>query len=170
MSHGARSLFLVLRRRLEKEARNNGRLFLAQNQACTELGSSKQQVVRWFRELQHYGFIVMTQGGSLGSEGRGKAPHWRLTDCGRKQGKETFELPTRDFLKWDGKPFKERRPTPPRKQNPGAENRTEVVRKTEPSPVRKTEPRKAKCGAENRTIHEPLSGTENRTISSLPSP
>src|SRR3546814_10297829 len=153
MSHGARSLFLVLRRRLNSTAGNNGHIYLPQNRASEELRSSKEQVVRWFRELQQYGFIVMTQGGCLGSDGKGKAPHWRLTDCGSKQGKATFDLPTRDFLRWDGtryKPLVE----PPQKQNPGAENRSDAVRKTEPPPVRKTEPQKAASGAENRAIYE----------------
>jgi hypothetical protein len=40
------------------------------------------EIARWFRELQFYGFIVMTKGGSLGVEGKGKAPHWRLTELG----------------------------------------------------------------------------------------
>ena len=55
---------------------------------------------RWFRELQHFGFIRMTEPGSLGVDGKGKAPHWRLTELGYKR-----DLPTRDFEKWNGAPF-----------------------------------------------------------------
>ena len=33
------------------------------------------------RPFQHYGFIVMTDPGGLGVEGKGKAPHFRLTEA-----------------------------------------------------------------------------------------
>ena len=54
----------------------------------------------------------MTKGGSLGVEGKGKAPHWRLTELGYMH-----ELPTRDFDRWTGAKFtdrkiKPRRPSP----------------------------------------------------------
>jgi hypothetical protein len=39
-----------------------------------------------------------------GVNGHGKAPHWRLTEE-YYQGKE----PTRDFIRWDGSPFAEKR-------------------------------------------------------------
>ena len=42
--------------------------------------------------------------GSLGVEGKGKAPHWRLTELGYRR-----DLPTRDFAHWDGKPFTDRK-------------------------------------------------------------
>ena len=66
-----------------------------------ETGSGASEISRWFRELQHYGFIVQTVAGCLGLEGKGKAPHWRLTDAGYLK-----DDPTRDFIKWDGTPFK----------------------------------------------------------------
>ena len=65
-----------------------------------ELGSNRRYVARWFRELEYYGFIVMTRRGFLGIEGRGKAPHWRLTELAYKN-----DPPTRDFLSWNGIPF-----------------------------------------------------------------
>jgi hypothetical protein len=60
--------------------------------------------MRWFRELQHYGFIVMVSPAHHGVNGHGKAPHWRLTE-------EWYlgKAPTRDFLSWDGIPFTEKR-------------------------------------------------------------
>jgi hypothetical protein len=50
----------------------------------------------------------MTSAACLGVEGKGKAPHFRLT--------EDFQIgqpPTRDFQRWDGTVFRNRR-----KQNP----------------------------------------------------
>jgi hypothetical protein len=100
MSHGARSLYVSLRRRYSPNMHNNGRLFVSQRVAVEELGSHHNEVARWFRELQHYGFIVRTAAGCLGVEGRGKAPHWRLTELSYMG-----DLPTRNFERWDGKKF-----------------------------------------------------------------
>ena len=66
------------RRRADKLS--NGRIFLSQRDAAKQLGTHHTQIARWFRELQHFGFLVMTKGGSLGVDGKGKAPHWRLTE------------------------------------------------------------------------------------------
>ena len=33
-------------------------------------GSNRDSIGRWFRELQHYGFIVMTNPGGLGVDGK----------------------------------------------------------------------------------------------------
>jgi hypothetical protein len=97
MSRGAHDLFIALRRRYIKKADNNGRIYLSQRDAAAEIDSKTEEVVRWFRELQHYGFIVMVRPGRLGLNGKGQAPRWRLTDtpC---DGKE----PTKDFLRWNG--------------------------------------------------------------------
>jgi hypothetical protein len=101
LSHGAARLYVALRRRYSKNQHNNGRIFLSSRHARRELGSGLTQITRWFRELQHYGFIVMTAPGCLGSDGKGKAPHWRLTELGCR-----LEPPTRDFLSWKGIKFK----------------------------------------------------------------
>jgi hypothetical protein len=97
LSHGAQILYIALKRRHRRDVNNNGSIFLSQRDAEAELASSKRYIARWFRELEHYGFIVMTRAGFLGTEGKGKAPHWRLTElaCGD-------DPPTRDFLKWNG--------------------------------------------------------------------
>lgn len=100
MSHGARSLYIALRRRFNSTVHNNGRIFIAQRTAAKEIGSSSNQVARWFRELQHFGFIGQTTGGSLGLNGKGTAPHWRLTECGYLN-----DPPTREFANWDGTLF-----------------------------------------------------------------
>ena len=91
LSHGARSLYVALKRRCRNDLRNNGKIFLSQRQAEIELGSKRRYLARWFRELEFYGFTVMTRPGFLGVEGKGKAPHWRLTELGYKN-----DPPTRD--------------------------------------------------------------------------
>jgi hypothetical protein len=104
MSHGAQALYIALKRRYSPNNHNNGRMFLSQRQAVRELRSQHNQIARWFRELQHYGFIVMMTSGCLGVEGKGKAPHWRLTELGYQR-----EMPTQDFLRWDGRRFKDQK-------------------------------------------------------------
>jgi hypothetical protein len=100
LSHGAKVLYIALRRRYGINQHNNGRIYLSLRQAQKEMRSNLKQIARWFRELQHYGFIVQTMPGCLGLDGKGKAPHWRLTELGYMR-----EPPTREFLKWDGKRF-----------------------------------------------------------------
>jgi hypothetical protein len=107
LSHGARSLYVALRRRYSRQFRNNGHIYLSQRAAAEEIGSHHNEIARWFRELQFYGFIVMTKGGSLGVEGKGKAPHWRLTELGYMN-----ELPTRDFECYTGAKFVDRKTKP----------------------------------------------------------
>jgi hypothetical protein len=100
MSHGAQMLYVALKRRYSSTLHNNGRVYLSQRLARAELRSGFSQIARWYRELQHYGFIVMVTPGTLGIQGRGLAPRWRLTECGCNR-----EMPTRDFLGWDGTQF-----------------------------------------------------------------
>jgi hypothetical protein len=121
MSHGAKSLYIALRRRYNATIDNNGKIYLPQRVAQKELHSKRDQIVRWFRELQHYGFIVMVSAGYLGLNGYGRAARWRLTElsCNKEQ-------PTKDFLAWNGVAFGEQ------KQNPGPEKGTIVVPKRGP--------------------------------------
>jgi hypothetical protein len=113
MTTGARCLYIALKRRWSFKQRNNGRIFLSQRDAQEELGRSPQRdsVSRWYRELAHYGFIVMTNPGSLGVDGKGKAPHWRLTEIEAPGGRNgnTLMLPTKDYLKWNGTVFRDDR-------------------------------------------------------------
>lgn len=113
MSHGARSLYTALKRRYNINGHNNGHLYLSQRKAAGELGSHHNQIARWFRELRHYGFIVMHSPGCLGVEGKGRAPTWRLTELGYMN-----ERPTRDFERWDGIPFGVGKKTKPRAGKP----------------------------------------------------
>jgi hypothetical protein len=71
--------------------------------------------MRWYRELQHYGFIVQTRAGSLGLDGKGKAPHWRLTELPHEDvvevlggtTKRTRFSATKEYLIWDGTVFRD---------------------------------------------------------------
>lgn len=126
LSHGARSLYVALRRRYNQKLHNNGRIFLSQRTAAKELGSHHDQVVRWYRELQYYGFIVRTRGPALGVGGRGKAPHWRLTELGYMA-----EPPTREYERWDGTPFT----SPPKKSKSRAGNPAQGVPGIQHTPV-----------------------------------
>jgi hypothetical protein len=125
MSNGARVLYIALRRRMIK---NNGRVYLSTRDAAAELGSNRDAVQRWFRELQHYGFIVMTSGGCLGVDGKGKAPHWRLTELPtHSQQYNSLDPGTKDYLSWKGKKFRGQK-----KQNPGREIGASVDAKAGP--------------------------------------
>jgi DNA-binding transcriptional MocR family regulator len=167
MSHGARSLYVSLKARYNSGQHNNGRVFVSQRTASQEIGSSYAEIARWFRELQYYGFLVQTKGGSLGLNGKGTAPHWRLTECGYMN-----DPPTRDFGRWDGTKFKDcvSRRRRPKTQNPVAENRNTPLRKTATPALRKTATPSGTSVAENRNMVEPPSVAENRNISSLPLP
>jgi hypothetical protein len=81
MSHGARSLYVAIKRRYSSNFHNNGKIYLSQRKAREEIGSGATEIVRWFRELQYYGFIVQTEAGRLGVAGKGRAPRWRLIEA-----------------------------------------------------------------------------------------
>jgi hypothetical protein len=115
MSHGAKMLYVLLKWHYNRNLGNS--VFVSTRDAAEKLGSNRNSVLRWFRELEYYGFIVMVSPGCLGVEGRGKAPHWRLTE-------EWYQgqAPTRDFLSWDGTKFREQKSPKHylrKKQNPG---------------------------------------------------
>jgi hypothetical protein len=103
LSFGARCLYHDLRGFLRIDNLNNGKVYRAYRAAAKDLGTkSLRSVQRWFRELEHYGFIVMTTGPCLGVDGDGIGAHWRITECPSFDGKGTHIAPTRDFEKWDG--------------------------------------------------------------------
>jgi hypothetical protein len=102
MSHGAKWLYVALRRRMPN---GRNRAFVSYRTAQRELKASPKKIREWFAELVHYGFIKLAVHGCLGVDGKGKAPHWTLTECGqtsRASAEGLFEPPTNDFLKWDG--------------------------------------------------------------------
>jgi hypothetical protein len=111
MEPSSRLVYIALKARYGIELKNNGRIYLSARTAALEIGISFNTARRAFHELLHYGFIVMTAPGFLGVNGRGKAPHWRLTELGYMN-----DPPTKDFLRWDGVLFtapKNRIPTQP---------------------------------------------------------
>jgi hypothetical protein len=100
MGAAARCVYVALKRQF------NGKLFLSHRDAATQLGLARTTIARGFPELEHYGFIVMTSPARLGLDGKGRAPHWRLTEIDTADGPATM-----DFKSWDKTPFK---PPPPR--------------------------------------------------------
>jgi hypothetical protein len=103
MSYGARLLYLALLRRLTSKGYNNGKVYLATRKAAKQLGASQGQTCIWFRELEHYGFIVQTQHATLGPEG--KSAHYRITDVGWGELDGKRIEATKDYLRWDGELF-----------------------------------------------------------------
>jgi len=108
LSYGARCLYVVLRSYLRHDNANNGKVFRSYRDVGADLGTkSKRSVQRWFRELEHYGFIAMTTGPCLGVDGEGIAAHWRITEYPTFDAKGTYIAATRDFDRWDGVPFED---------------------------------------------------------------
>jgi len=100
-SPGARWLYIALKRFLNEKIGNNGKIYLSYRDACEALGTkSFQSVARWFAELEFYGFVVKTTEGCLGVDGKGIAPHYRLTECFCNG-----QPATRDYERWDGTIF-----------------------------------------------------------------
>jgi hypothetical protein len=159
-SHGARSLYVALKARYSSTLHNNGRLFISQRTAVREIGSGFSQIARWFRELQFYGFIVQTKGGCLGVEGKGKAPHWRLTECGYMN-----DPPTRDFMRWNGVKFEDagcRR----KKQNPAPESWSTPLQKAGAPMLQKAGAPSRTSAPESWSIDDPATAPESWNISS----
>src|SRR6185437_7905509 len=97
-SHGAKTLYVSLKRRVPQE---RNRSYLSNRLAARELKASRQKIREWFAELEHYGFIALAVPGCLGVDGKGKAPHWRLTELGctsRASADGLFEPGTKDYL------------------------------------------------------------------------
>lgn len=115
MSPVGRLLYIALKARYGINLKNNGRIYLSVRMAARETGLNKDTITRAFHENVHYGFIRMTEAGCLGLEGRGKAPHWRLTELGYMTNP-----PTRDFMRWDGTIFQDAK-----KQKPVRPSRTD---------------------------------------------
>jgi hypothetical protein len=111
MTYGARSLYAAFRGTLSNDCSNNGKTYLSTRDAAKALGTkATRSIVRWYAELEHHGFIRKTGAGFLGSDGRGIAARYRVTEYAHGT-----HPPTRDFEKWDRTPFVY---TPRKKQNP----------------------------------------------------
>lgn len=66
---------------------NNGDLRLSVRQAADRMGCAINTAMRGFQDLQAKGFIIQTEGASLGTEGLGKAPSYELTEIPTKGAK-----------------------------------------------------------------------------------
>jgi hypothetical protein len=164
MSHGARLLYLALKRRYTFDGKNNGRVHLSSREARQELSSGLEEIGNWFRELQFYGFIVMTRRGCLGVEGKGKAPHWRLTELGYMN-----ERPTKDYLKWSGEKFQRRIPAR-KKQKPDPESRITPIRKAGSPLIQKAGSPEGESDPESRIMSGHRPDPESRIISMFTTP
>ena len=103
-SHGAKWLYVSLKRK----SNSGPRAYLSYRDAMHVCKAGRGKIREWFAELQHYGFIRLQTPGCLGVDGKGKSPHWRLTEKGltsKANPEGLFEPPPNDFLKWDGTPF-----------------------------------------------------------------
>jgi hypothetical protein len=172
MSMGARVLYMALKRHhFVGFNNNNGRIFLSERDAAEEMGvASRNSIRRWFRELQHFGFIVMTSPGSLGVDGKGKAPNWRLTEL--ETPLADSKEPTLDYLKWDGRPFNGNqawrgRGPKPKKQNPGYKTIPRVDTKQRPLLDTKQRPPTVRSGYKTTSISDPHPGYKTTSISRL---
>jgi hypothetical protein len=132
LSFGARALFSALSARCFK---NNSHVYLSQRDVGEELGhQNRNDIANWYRELVHYGFIAQTEAASLGVDGKGKAPHWRITDLPTRNGGGGLDPATKEFLRWDGvllephvrpsRRWNDRKRAAIEKQNPGRHVRT----------------------------------------------
>lgn len=143
-SHGARSLYVALKRRHPRE---RSTAYISYRMAQKELTASPSKIREWFAELEHYGFIVLHQTGCLGVDGKGKAPHWRLTELGstgRASADGMFDPPSRDYLRWDGvlfdpKPFRRGSKWDYEKQNPASHVRSAPLPTSEAPPFSTSE-------------------------------
>ena len=173
MSFGAKALFLALKMRCIK---NNGHVYLSLRDAGEELGhKNRNDLSNWYRELEHYGFLVKTEAASLGADGKGKAAHWRITDMPTRSGE--LRDPTKDFLRWDGEVF-EPHAAPSRKwnpsknatlekQNPGLPVRTTVDSPFVPQVGYTSVPPMAGSGFNGESISPTSGGTNGESISRL---
>jgi len=149
MSFGARLLYAELRGCMRNDAKNNGKLFRSCRDAAKALGThSTRSIVRWYAELEHYGFIRKTGEGFLGADGRGIAARYRLTEYPHETNP-----PTRDFEKWTGELFvyAPRRPAR-KKQNPVSLGDTPRAPRGH---IRKTSGRTSVCAPEGHIDSSP---------------
>ena len=178
MSHGAARLYVALRRRVQN---GRNRAYISYRTAERELSSSRRKIAEWFGELAHYGFIKLAVPGSLGVEGKGKAPHWRLTELGqtsRTSAEGLFEPPTNDFLRWDRTPFDPKpfrqtaswHATKLEKQNPGDDVGNGVVTTWETPLVTTSETPKPESGDDGVAIEATQSGDDVGDITRFTTP
>jgi hypothetical protein len=169
LSHGARSLYVALRSHYNLTTQNA--VYVSTRDAEEELGrhSTRRNIMRWFRELQHYGFIVMVSPAHHGVNGHGKAPHYRLTEAWF-----LGKAPTREFLRWDGIPFTEKRkrdaPSFTAKNRIRGDNGVTTLVQTGLPLVPEIVPVAAEAGADGVSMSDHTGGADGVAITSLTTP
>src|SRR6516165_5269412 len=165
--YGARCLYVVLKWRYNKNLGNA--VYVSTRVAAQELGAGRNNVRDWFRELAHYGFIVMVSPAHHGVNGHGKAPHWRLTES-----KHLGKSPTRDFLSWDGIPFAEKRtrdtPSFTAKNRIRGDNGVTTLVQTGLPLVPEIVSAAAEAGADGVAMSDQTGGADGVAITSLTTP
>ena len=166
LSMGARELYMTLKvsslRRLQKQQRPHLSLG-AEGDGGDGRAQPRSRSGAGTASLSIYGFIVMTNPGSLGVGGKGKAPQWRLTEL--ETPLADSKEPTLDYKKWDGTPFNGNqiwrgRGQKPKKQNPGRETTSRVDAKQRPVLDAKQRPPHPRSGRETTSISAAHPGRE----------
>jgi hypothetical protein len=164
LSDGAQRLYLALKAKTDNAHHS---AYLSTRDAAAALGRRNRLKIReWYAELEFYGFLVMLSAGCLGSDGRGKAPLWRLTDKGTTRG--GFEPATHDFLRWNGslfdpKPYRDKRGKTESRNGRGFQGGMDGGS----SPGMDGVPLNEGGGMDVRAIHEDIGGTDVRAITSI---
>jgi hypothetical protein len=98
LSVGARATYIELAANYNTKMQNA--VYLSARTGAGKLGVNKKMIVKWLRELQHYGFIALVERGTIGVNGYGKATQFRLTDR-----PHAGKSPSHDFQNWTGEVF-----------------------------------------------------------------
>jgi hypothetical protein len=167
LSYGARALYMALKCRYNNKLR--GWVYLSTRDAVKELSlhQCRTNIMKWYRELQYYGFIVMVSLPHHGLNGHGKAAHYRLTE-------EWYlgKAPTRDFLNWDGVIFQEQKsPKHYQRKNKSRSMYGHTTLECTGIPVRdQSRPEMPESGMDGYAISEEGTGMDGYAITSSTTP
>lgn len=68
------------------QANNNGRISLPVREAAERLGCNMKTAARAFHDLQAKGFLILTEHGRMGVEGKGAPPTYEITELASRDG------------------------------------------------------------------------------------
>ena len=125
MDPRARTLVMEIKLRFDRAAESA--VGMSVREAAKLLNISNHHVaVRMLRQAVHYGFLIKTTDGYLGSNGKGIAAQYRLTD-------EPYlgQPATLDFKRWNGTLYDEK-PHPKKTESRGPNDHRPVVLGTTP--------------------------------------
>jgi len=111
MKPGPRAVYIELKRKYNGS--NNGEIFLSHRLAADAICCERGTAGGYFETLLERGFIIVTCGHHLGSEGIGRSAKYALTEL-PLQGKPA----TKEFMQWE-------------KQNPSGKNRRSMAGKSD---------------------------------------